>query len=71
MGKSVRSARGSMVDFDLLKIKQSMTSAPKPTTVKDREEHVDNKIKRRINKLTRQMKTAPPVVEEATPEESE
>lgn len=73
MGKSVRSARGAMVDFDMLKIKQALAAAPKPTVVKDRENFVDNKIKRKIRKLSRP-KTEPDAtidVAPDTPEESE
>ena len=53
MGRSVRSARGAQVDFDLLKIKQQIASAPKTTNVEARENFIDQKFKRRIKKLTR------------------
>jgi len=52
MGKKVRSAKGVAVDFDLIKIKQQMASAPKPTTVQARENFIDQKFKRRIKKAT-------------------
>lgn len=51
MAKPVKSARGDLVDFDLLKIKQQMASAPKPTNVRAREDFIDQKFKRRIKKL--------------------
>ena len=54
MGRAVRSARGVQVDFDLLKIKQQIASAPKTTDVKARESFIDQKFKRRLKKLTRQ-----------------
>lgn len=48
-----RSAKGIVVDFDLLKIKQQIASAPKPATVSARESYVDKKLKRRVNRLQR------------------
>ena len=53
MSKSVKSARGEDVNFDLLKIKQQIASAPKPTVVKAREDFVDQKYKRRLKKAVR------------------
>jgi hypothetical protein len=53
MAKPVRSARGETVDFDLLRIKQQIASAPKTTNVKAREDFIDQKFKRRIKKLNR------------------
>ena len=47
----VRSARGEMVDFDLLKIKEQIASSPKPTEVKQRENFIDKKLRRRLKKL--------------------
>lgn len=53
MPKVVRSAKGQPVDFDMLKIKQQIASAPKPTSVKAREDFIDQKFKRRLKKLKR------------------
>lgn len=53
MAKPVRSARGEVVDFDLLRIKQQIAAAPKTTNVKAREDFIDQKFKRRIKKLNR------------------
>lgn len=53
MSRTVKSARGDLVDFDLLKIKQQIASAPKPTNVKAREDFIDQKFKRRLKKLKR------------------
>lgn len=53
MAKGVKSARGQLVDFDLLKIKQQIATAPKPSIVKAREDFIDQKFKRRLKKLTR------------------
>lgn len=50
--RGVRSARGEIVDFDLLKIKQQIASVPKPITVETRENFIDNKFKRRIKQQT-------------------
>ena len=51
MSKGVRSARGVVVDFDLLKIKQQIASAPKPAQVQVREDFIDQKFKRRLKRL--------------------
>lgn len=51
MSKGVKSARGVVVDFDLLKIKQQIASAPKPTQVQAREDFIDQKFKRRLKRL--------------------
>ena len=48
----VKSAKGVLVDFDLLKIKQQIASAPKTTNVQAREDFIDRKFKRRLKKLT-------------------
>lgn len=53
MPKVVRSAKGQNVDFDMLKIKQQIASAPKPTNVKAREDFIDQKFKRRLKKMKR------------------
>lgn len=58
MGRAVKSAKGERVDFDLLKIKQQIASAPKTTDVKARESFIDQKFKRRLKKLTRETKAA-------------
>lgn len=57
MGKGVKSARGAIVDFDLLRIKQQMASAPKTTTVQAREDFIDQKFNRRLKKLKRDVST--------------
>lgn len=53
MPKIVKSARGNLVDFDLLKIKQQIGATPKTTNVKAREDFIDQKFKRRLKKATR------------------
>ena len=52
MARGHRSARGEIVDFDLLRIKENLGAAPKPSTVKAREDFIDQKHKRRIRRMT-------------------
>jgi hypothetical protein len=51
MSNAVKSARGEIVDFDLLKIKQQIASAPKTTNVQAREDFIDQKFKRRLKRM--------------------
>jgi hypothetical protein len=44
------SAKGVLVDFDLLKLKQQIGTNPKPLVVEARENFIDNKFKRKINR---------------------
>jgi hypothetical protein len=50
---TVKSAKGELVNFDLLRIKQQIASAPQTTTVAARQNFIDNKLKRRIKKQAR------------------
>jgi hypothetical protein len=50
-GKKARSAKGEMVDFDLLKIKEQIASEPAPLDVKARQDHVDQRLRRRLRKV--------------------
>jgi hypothetical protein len=43
MGNLVRSARGELIDFELLAIKQQLASAPVPKKVEDRKKAIDEK----------------------------
>lgn len=43
MGKIVRSARGELIDFELLAIKQQLASAPAPKSVEQRKQAIDEK----------------------------
>lgn len=47
MPKLIRSARGEMVNFDLVLIKQEIASAAAPTNVSSRENFIENRIRRR------------------------
>lgn len=53
MPSKKRSMRGEMVDFDLLKIKEQMKTAPKPVEVTAREDFVDRKLRRRVKRVIR------------------
>jgi len=51
MGTKVRSARGEMVDFDLLKVKQQIViQSPLSEPVKERQEDVDRKMRRHLRR---------------------
>ena len=52
MGKKVRSAKGELVDFDLLKIKEQMASAPPPTDVRARQDFIERRLRRRLKKVS-------------------
>lgn len=54
MTRLVRSARGVLVDFDLIRIKEQIASAPQPTTVASREAFVDSKLKRHVRRAVKQ-----------------
>ena len=43
MAHHVRSARGQLIDFELLAIKQQLASAPAPKKVEDRKKAIDEK----------------------------
>lgn len=69
MSKGVKSARGVVVDFDLLRIKQQIASAPKTTTVQAREDFIDQKFKRRLKKMKRDVAKSTSPVEDSEVEE--
>jgi hypothetical protein len=75
MKKVTRSARGVVVDFDLLKIKQQIATAPKTTDVKARETFIDQKFKRRLKRLTQEVvapvRTEPAPVDPIEPQAEE
>ncbi len=65
MARGHRSARGEIVDFDLLRIKENLGATPKASVVKAREDFIDNKFKRRLRRLTEA--ATPPAPHPATP----
>lgn len=66
MTKKTRSARGEMVDFDLIQIKTQIASTPKTVDVKKREDFIDRKLRRRIKRVTKKVEGL--AVDEAMPE---
>ena len=52
MSVKAKSAKGEMVDFDLLKIKEQIAAAPAPTDVKARQSFVDKRLRRRLKKTS-------------------
>lgn len=53
----VRSARGEMVNFDALKIKEQLADRPAPMEVRAREDFVDRRLKRRAKRKAQQQVT--------------
>ena len=68
MPKRVRSAKGEIVDFDYLKIKEQLASAPTPTEVKTRQNFIESRMKRRLKKKTPVVESASVDVEPTLPE---
>jgi len=58
MPKKVRTAKGQIVDFDLLKIKEQMVDAPSPANVKARQDFIDQKMRRRVKRVKDQLAEA-------------
>ncbi len=55
MPKKVRTAKGQIIDFDLLKIKEQMVDAPKPSNVQARQDFIDQKMRRRVKRVKDQL----------------
>lgn len=51
MPKKVRSAKGQILDFDLLRIKEQLGEAPKPANVQARQDFIDQKMRRRVKRV--------------------
>jgi len=64
MGRQVRSAKGVVVDFDLIAIKEQMAAAPAPLDVRKRQDFIDRRMRRR---LKRKPTTRPDVVAPVVP----
>lgn len=71
MPKNVRTARGNIIDFDLIKIKEQIASTPKPTDVKAREDFIDKKLRRRVKRIKKAEVVATEVVDEEVAVEEE
>jgi hypothetical protein len=54
----VKSAKGKVIDFDLLKIKRQMEKKPISIDVKARQNFIDQKARRRLRKITKQATAA-------------
>lgn len=54
----VKSAKGKVVDFDLLKIKRQIADKPVSIDVKARQVFIDQKARRRLRKITKQATAA-------------
>jgi len=67
----VRSAKGAEVDFDSLKIKEQLASAPTPLEVKNRQNFIENRLKRRLKKKLPVVEKAAIEVEPSLPEPAE
>ncbi len=63
MPRKARSARGVIVDFDLMKIKEQIASAPTPLEVKLRQDFIENRVKRRLKKAQTTVKVESTAVE--------
>lgn len=50
--RQVRSAKGEIVDFDLLNIKQQMATMPASTDVLARQNIIEKRVNRRVSKKT-------------------
>ena len=59
MPKKVRSAKGEIVDFDLMKIKEQLNDAPEPMNVQARQDFIDQKMRRRLKKVRHKLDNAP------------
>lgn len=54
----VKSAKGKVIDFDLLKIKRGLAGKPVSIDVKARQAFIDQKARRRLRKITKQASAA-------------
>jgi len=50
MGKKVKSARGEIIDLDLFRIKEQIASMPAPVDVKQRQDFIERRLRRRLKK---------------------
>ncbi len=68
MDKKARSARGEIVDFDLMKIKEQIAAAPTPLEVKVRQDFIESRLKRRIKKAKNAIDVPDKVVAPSLPQ---
>lgn len=55
MPKKVRSAKGVIIDFDLMQLKQQLEAAPKPLNVEGRRNFIDDRLRRRSRKIKKKL----------------
>lgn len=55
MPKKVRSMRGEIIDWDRAAIKNQLASQPAPANVGKRQDFIDAKLRRRVNKVKGQL----------------
>lgn len=67
MGKMVRTAKGEMLDFDRLHIKQQIAARPPSSEVRARQDFIEKKIHRRAKKTYPKATVAPVTVEPTLP----
>ena len=58
MPNKVRTAKGKVIDFDLLRIKEQMINGPPPPSVEERQNFIDQKMRRRVKKVKAQLEEA-------------
>jgi len=73
MPKRVRSMRGEVLDFDLLKIKEQMAAVPEPQELRAREDFIEKRLRRRVRRakiaVTKtEVDVEPTITEAADPE---
>jgi len=71
MPRKVKSAKGEVIDFDLLKIKAQIAARPPTTDVKKREDFIDKKLRRRVKRIKKDVTVAEEVAVEPTIENNE
>ncbi len=62
----VKSAKGKVIDFDLLKIKRQLDKKPITIDVKARQNFIDQKARRRLRKIVKQASAASVKIDDQT-----
>jgi hypothetical protein len=68
MSRIVRSSKGELVNFDLITIKDQMSSAVQPTLVQERQEFIENRLHRKAMAKAGLVDITPTTTPEPTPE---
>jgi len=64
MARKVRTAKGELIDFDLLKIKEQIASAPPSIDVQQRQNFIYKRLRRRLKKAQQNVSKTDVNVEE-------